>query len=144
MIIIDTDVLTILQRGQGLEYDALTARYEQAETEPYTTIISFEEQMRGWLAYLARSRSLEAQIRAYGKLRSLLDDFVVRPILDFDAAAAGEYQSLSKARLRIGTMDLKIAAIALAHDALLVSRNLADFQRVPDLKVEDWTALGSA
>ena len=140
MIIIDTDVLTILQRGQGPEYDTLIARYAQAETEPYTTIISFEEQMRGWLAYLARSRSLEAQIRAYGKLHSLLDDFLVRPIVDFEAAAATEYRRLSKARLRIGTMDLKIAAIALAHDALLVSRNLADFQRVPGLRVEDWTA----
>lgn len=74
-------------------------------------------------------------------MRSLLDDFVVRPILDFDAAAAGEYQSLSEARLRVGTMDLRIAAIALAHNALLVSRNLADFQRVPGLKVEDWTAV---
>jgi tRNA(fMet)-specific endonuclease VapC len=116
------------------------SRYEEVETEPYTTIISFEEQMRGWLAYGARSRSAEAQVRAYSKLHGMLDDFLVRPILDFDAAAAAEYQRLAKAKLRIGTMDLKIAAIALAQDALLVSRNLVDFQRVPKLRVEDWTA----
>jgi tRNA(fMet)-specific endonuclease VapC len=36
-------------------------------------------------------------------------------------------------------MDLKIAAIALAHKATLLSRNLRDFSRVPDLKVEDWS-----
>ena len=35
-------------------------------------------------------------------------------------------------------MDLKIAAIALAHDALLLSANLRDFQAVPDLRVENW------
>lgn len=37
-------------------------------------------------------------------------------------------------------MDLKIAAITLAQDALLVSRNLRDFSRVPDLRVEDWAS----
>lgn len=39
---------------------------------------------------------------------------------------------------RIGTMDLKISAIALSHDALLLSRNLVHFQQVPGLKIENW------
>ena len=37
-------------------------------------------------------------------------------------------------------MDLKIAAIVLANDATLLTRNLGDFRKVPDLKAEDWTA----
>ncbi len=37
-------------------------------------------------------------------------------------------------------MDLKIAAIAMSLGATLLSRNLADFKKVPELKVEDWTA----
>jgi tRNA(fMet)-specific endonuclease VapC len=41
-------------------------------------------------------------------------------------------------RIRIGTMDLKIAAIALVHDALLLSANLRDFQQVPNLRVANW------
>jgi tRNA(fMet)-specific endonuclease VapC len=35
-------------------------------------------------------------------------------------------------------MDLKIAAIALVHDALLLSANLRDFQQVPNLHIANW------
>ncbi len=95
--------------------------------------------MRGWLAWIARAKSIERLMEAYGRLRSLLDDYQTRPVLSFDSLAAGEYQNLKTARLRIGTMDLRIAAIALANDATLLSRNLSDFRRVPRLRVEDWT-----
>jgi predicted nucleic acid-binding protein len=37
-------------------------------------------------------------------------------------------------------MDLKIAAIVLSQAATLLSKNLADFGKVPDLRVEDWTS----
>lgn len=61
-------------------------------------------------------------------------------ILDFDNLAATQFAVLQSQRIRIGTMDLKIAAIALANDATLLSRNLKDFCKVPGLKVEDWAA----
>ena len=68
-----------------------------------------------------------------------MEDFTTRPVLDFDPQAAAEFERLISSRLRIGTMDLRIAAIALAHDAPLFSKNLIDFRRVPGLRVEDWT-----
>jgi tRNA(fMet)-specific endonuclease VapC len=52
-------------------------------------------------------------------------------LLDFDQAAIEELKRLQKQRIRIGTMDLKIAAIALAQNATLLSRNLKDFSQVP-------------
>jgi len=61
-------------------------------------------------------------------------------LLGFTRAAADEFERLQKLRLRIGTMDLKIGAIALAHNATLLSRNLKDFGKVPGLQVEDWAA----
>jgi tRNA(fMet)-specific endonuclease VapC len=140
MIILDTDMLTLVQRGVGQEYDCLVQRLGQVAPQPvYVTIVSFEEQTRGWLAYVARARTAEQQIKAYARLRALLEDFATRPILDFDEAAAAEYRHLVKSRVRIGTMDIRIAAIALTHHAILLSRNLSDFRKVPGLRVEDWT-----
>jgi len=46
---------------------------------------------------------------------------------------------LKSKKIRIGTMDLKIAAIAIANDAILVTRNLVDFEKVPGLNAQDWT-----
>ena len=38
----------------------------------------------------------------------------------------------------MSTSDMKIASIALVHDATLLTRNLHDFTKVPDLRVENW------
>ena len=46
---------------------------------------------------------------------------------------------LEKAGRAIGAMDLLIAAHALSLSATLVTHNRKEFQRVPGLKVEDWT-----
>ena len=80
------------------------------------------------------------QIEAYRRLLRHLDNYRHIPVLPFDEQAAAEYERLRRSRIRIGTMDLKIAAIALSLDATLLSRNLVDFAKVPGLKVEDWTA----
>jgi tRNA(fMet)-specific endonuclease VapC len=140
MLVLDTDVLTIVQRKTGPEYEQLIARFPPDEPESVcVTIISFEEQARGWLAFLARAKDLALQIEAYLRLHMMLEDYTERHVLPFDERAAQEYRQLKKAKVKIGTMDLKIAAIALANDATLLSRNLRDFSKVPQLRVEDCT-----
>ena len=59
-------------------------------------------------------------------------------ILAWDAAAVEAFQRLRRGRVRIGTQDLKIASITLTHDAILLTRNIQDFDQVPGLKVENW------
>ena len=44
-------------------------------------------------------------------------------IILFDEAAVRRFDDLRNQRLRLGTMDLKTAAIALANNALLLSAN---------------------
>ena len=140
MYVLDTDHISLLEHGQSPEAERLRERLgELSGSEVGVTIISFEEQVRGWLTYLARARTITRQVEAYVRLRRMVENYRYIPLLDFDSAAASEFQRLSRQRVRIGTMDLKIAAIALAHGATLVTRNLADFRKVPGLKVEDWT-----
>jgi tRNA(fMet)-specific endonuclease VapC len=139
MYILDTDHVSLLERG-GSDGTRLEKRLRAVPlNERTTTIVSFEEQMRGWLGYLSRARSLADQIEGYRRMKGQLETYCSMVILTFDEVSAVEFQRLRQARVRIGTMDLKIAAIVLAHGATLLTRNLADFRKVPGLKVEDWT-----
>ncbi len=61
------------------------------------------------------------------------------PPVPFDQAAENRYQYLRGLRLRIGTQDLKIAAIALANNLVLLTRNRRDFGRIAGLTLDDWS-----
>ena len=139
MYILDTDHLSLLERNNA-DSLSLQIRMEQVPAEQLvTTIVNYEEQMRGWLERTARAEGRERLLAAYSRLRLHIETFNGIPLLAFDAAAADELERLQKAKVRVGTMDLKIAAIALANDATVLTRNLSDFGKVPGLKVEDWS-----
>ncbi len=104
-----------------------------------TTIITYDEQMRGWLSYAARAKTQADEVYAYARLKTNLETFRGVPVLPFDAQAATHFARLRDNKIRIGTMDLKIAAICLAQDATLLTRHLRDFGRVPGLRAEDWS-----
>jgi tRNA(fMet)-specific endonuclease VapC len=91
------------------------------------------------MAYIARARSLTQQVEGYRRLRNHLDNYRQIPVLDFDDQAAEVYQQFRRGRIRVGVMDLKIAAIVVARKGTLLSRNHQDFSKIPGLRVEDWT-----
>jgi tRNA(fMet)-specific endonuclease VapC len=138
MIILDTDHLVELQRFTSNEGKRLSEKLA-AQLEPVAiTIITPEEQLRGWLAEIRRRPSVEKQIFAYLKLQELLRYLNGWQIAPWNEEAAETFESLRRQKVRIGTMDLKIASIALATGSLLLSRNTKDFEQVPGLDVEDW------
>lgn len=140
MLILDTDHLVEYQKGTSAESQRLKERLAK-QSQPFgTTIISVEEIMRGWMAAIRRVREPGEQVNAYMKLRRLFQFFAVWHVLDFDPAAAQAFERLRIAKIRAGTMDLKIASIALASSATLLTRNRSDFEKIPDLVVEDWLA----
>ena len=89
----------------------------------------------------------------YGAFRSgrpaenlaLLDRFWAPFVsLPFDDRCALQYgrirSDLARVGGPIGPNDLLIASVARAHDLTLVTHNLREFSRVPDLSLEDWEA----
>ena len=140
MIILDTDCLSLLERQTGSAYLRLHSKLDEFPSDEIaTTIVTFEEQMRGWMSYLAKMRSIDEQVFAYETLKQYFDYFKTLIIIDFDKKAANVFRELRTQKVRIGAMDLKIASIAISNDAILISRNLKDFTKVPNLAVQDWT-----
>jgi tRNA(fMet)-specific endonuclease VapC len=140
MYLLDTDHLTILDRG-GSSAQTLLAKLSQIHpNEIATTIISYEEQTRGWLSYIAKAKNLDAQVLAYSKLERHLAKFRAATVIGFDPNSASKFESLRRLYPRLGTMDLKIAAIAITTEAILLTRNKSDFARIEGLIFENWTS----
>ncbi|MCE9526220.1 MAG: type II toxin-antitoxin system VapC family toxin [Planctomycetales bacterium] len=136
--ILDTDHVSELQFMESEVAQRLLAKLRPVFLEVAVTIISAEEQMRGWLAAIHAQKSARNQIRPYHQLSEFLQFYGKWIIVPWSEQSVSTFESLKHQKLKIGTMDLKIASIALATNAVLLTRNLADFQQVPGLIVEDW------
>jgi tRNA(fMet)-specific endonuclease VapC len=101
-------------------------------------VVVVEEQLRAWLAQIHRVQNVRKQITPYDRLIRLLDTLGDWDVVRWSESASEEFLRLRKSRVRIGTYDLKIAAIAIVENAFLLSANLRDFEQVPGLRVDDW------
>ena len=59
--------------------------------------------------------------------------------VSFDTNAYAQSAILRQQFRRLGTRDLRIAAIALSINATVITRNAKDFGQIPNLSIEDWT-----
>ena len=140
MFIFDTDHLGILQRKNELELSRIRDNMSRfVSRDFFVTIVSFHEQIAGWYDHLAKAKKQRDIVFAYNMFGELLADFAALQVLDYDERASAAYTSLVKQRTRVGTMDLRIASIAIANNMTLLTRNTVDFERVPGLRIEDWT-----
>lgn len=136
--LLDTDHNSVLQRG-GEGSGILERRLRALGGDDYgTSIVSYEEQCRGWTDYIHRANTPEMRIDGYARLRASLRFYSSIAIWDYDATAEAIFVALTRAKVRVGTKDLRIASIALANNATLLIRNTTDFARVPNLRFVDW------
>ena len=140
MILLDTDHTTYLKYPNSERGRRLIGKMNAvSETEVIgVAIVTVEERMRGWLAVIAKEKSALRQVLGYRELALLFEFYQEFEIVPFNESAARQFDELRRQKLRIGTRDLKIAATALVHNALLLSANRSDFERVPGLRVENW------
>jgi tRNA(fMet)-specific endonuclease VapC len=130
----DTDHLTLFQQGHAPVGRRLAL---QPAGTVGISVVTIEESIRGRLASLARAGDGLTRIRHYALLAETIQLFPQFPIVPYDQPAEDWFQQLRP--VRIGTQDRKIAAIALANQLILVTRNRCDFARVPVLALEDWS-----
>jgi tRNA(fMet)-specific endonuclease VapC len=107
--------------------------------EVAVSVVTVEEMLRGRLAILARRSDGEARVHAYTKLLETVRFFSTIPVISFDMACEQQFQALRAMRLRMGSRDLRIAATALVHSVVLISRNRRHFEQVPGLRLDDWS-----
>ena len=137
MLVLDTDHVSALAPTSELSLKLLQ-HIREAEQAAFTTIITVEEQLRGWLAEIHRLNDPHCQILASERLQRRIEFFASWSVLPWDSEAADLFLRLRREGIRIGTLNLKIACIVLAHDASLLTRNSADFSKVPGLRFENW------
>ena len=138
MIVLDTDHLSVLKYHDSPLSRILEQKLDAAREPIFTSIVSIEEQLRGWLSFIKSQLSVTRLVDAYRELEIALHFSHAFRVVPFDLGAADSFAALKRQRIRIGTQDLKIAAMVLANDATLLSRNLKDFSKVPGLKVQNW------
>lgn len=138
--VLDTDHLSLFQR----EHPTVKQRIKQINfANTAITVVTLEEQMKGWLNVINKYNDQPSQseklILAYKGLRDGVEYLNKLKLLDFDLPAYNCDKELVSQRIRIGTRDLRIAAITLSINGILVTRNTKDFAKVPNLQKEDWT-----
>jgi tRNA(fMet)-specific endonuclease VapC len=138
--LLDTDHISILQRQSGPEYASLIARLAQVRRVDLAFCsVSFHEQVLGCNTYLAQAKTSADIVRGYQMFDRVLSAFAAAHVLPFDNRASIVCDNLVAQRVRIATMDWRIASIALSQALTLVTRNTRDFTKVPGLIIEDWT-----
>ncbi len=137
--VLDTDSLSLLERGNL----KIQERLSKVNADSVAiSIITAEEKMKGRLAAINSLSGIERIDRlaiAYRDLQSSIEDLQTLPILPFSELAKDRYRELLQQKIRVGSHDLRIAAIVLSVKGILVTRNRRDFEKVPNLQIDDWS-----
>ncbi len=139
LYILDTDHISLFLGN----YPSIRDRVLQNKAECSITIISVQEIFNGWVGQLNRVENEAYKIEIYQRLHITTQFFQQMPVLNYEQSASDRYQQIIKsnpilAKRRL-EKDMRIAAIALANEATIVTRNKRDFEQVPKLNMEDWS-----
>lgn len=137
--VLDTDHLSLYERRHPQVCERIIQARQNSSDTLTITVVSVEEQYAGRLAQIRKASTSEALVVAYQRLQQTYDLFSDLSVLEYNLIADQTFREFRSAGIRIGTQDLRIATIVLAHDGILLTRNLRDFEKVPDLRTQDWS-----
>lgn len=136
LFVLDTDTLSLLQAGHA-EVSGRVAIHDVKEIA--VSVITVDEQLRGWYTLVRRAKRAPQIAFAYDRLAKNVSFLSRTTILPYPESAIAVFESLKKAKLGVEGNDLRIAATALNLGATVVTRNLRDFALIPGLAIEDWS-----
>lgn len=137
LFVLDSDTLSLFQAGNP----NIAARVERcAPGEVATTVISIDEQLRGWFSLVRKAKKPSQIAFAYDRLARSVSHLSQMRILTYTETAIATYEQFKKSKVSRGGNDLRIAVIALENGGIVVTRNVGDFEPIPGLRVEDWSA----
>jgi tRNA(fMet)-specific endonuclease VapC len=134
--VLDTDILTLLRRNHPAVVQHMTAQHF---TEVAITVITVEEQLSGWYSQVRRAKKKAQLAQAYEYLANTAMYLGRLKVLTLTESALDCIDQWRQPKLKVGTQDLRIAAITMENNAILVTRNTQDYQQVPGLTIEDWS-----
>jgi tRNA(fMet)-specific endonuclease VapC len=140
LYVMDTDHLSLYERGYPKVRDRILAIRQNPADRLVITVTTVEEQFIGRLSQVHKAKTPQSLIFAYTQLKLTVIILSDLEILDYDARSDQQFRELRKAGVWIGTQDLRIASIVLSQNGILVTRNTRDFQQVPGLNIQDWSA----
>ncbi len=136
LYLLDTDHISLLQHNHA---NMIAHLKSVPITQRAVCVVSLYEQLQGRLANIHRSKSEAEASFSFRQLFETVEFYHALRILPYSQPAVVEFERLRQQKIRIGTQDLRIAAIALSQHATVVTRNLRDFGQVPGLAIEDWS-----
>ena len=134
----DTDVLTELFAGNAAYGQRFVAIDQDKRGLP---IVAAAEVLRGWLAAIRQAEAGKGKMSleyALGQFQQRLVNMAPFTFLSYTAAAEALAAAMRRQRLRVGTRDLRIAAVCIVHGATLVTRNARDYAQIPGLTFDVW------
>ena len=141
MFALDNDIFTLLAYGHA----RVQERHDQAAREKARIglpVAVRAEVLKGRFDALLKAADGAGAAAMYELLVRTEREIAKYDVWPFDDAAAAHFDVLrtNKKLRKVGVADLLVASIALARGATLVTRNVKDFQPIPDLTVENWAA----
>ncbi len=139
MIAFDSDILTLI-------WEKVEPYCSKADQIPLADrgipVVAAEEVLRGRLNQIRKSEAGRFKITlpaAYAFFEFTLSALRGGTYLPFTSGAEQLVGSFRSAKISVKAMDMRIAAIAIANNATLVTRNARDFRLIPGLQLDVWT-----
>lgn len=137
LFVVDTDILSLYYDGHPLVCQKIDAT---PTADLAITVMTVDEQLTGWYTLTRQARRPDEIAHSYARLADAVVRLARWRILPYTEQAIARVAQLKGMHLNVRVMDLRIAAIALEHAGIVVTRNVRDFQRIPGLTVENWAA----